>query len=611
MNKRQLEVIKSQMRDEERALKELKQVYNKALKDVEANIQVLRGRTDFENIQSIIYQTQYQEAIKAQIEARLDILNSQQFGKMSDYLSHCYESGFVGSMYDLHGQGIPIIAAIDESDVIRALQTDSKISGNLYTKLGVDTKELKDSIRANLSRGFSAGADWDVIARNLDTRMQIGFNRAARIVRTEGHRVRCEASFHAQQVAKSKGADVMKQWDATLDGRTRPNHRLLDGKIVEVDEPFEIDGNEAMYPGEFGVAREDVNCRCQALQRAKWALDEDELQTLKDRAEFYGLDKSDDFDDFRAKYLPAAKAEAEKEKTVGKANPITLDDFPLEMRNTAAKKKRTQQFIDYLNGVESADSDVIELYRMMGDLHSASMKGIDFDISYTADGHAVARWTNWQGKVVKTRVKVPKLTGDILDGQIETTAHEFGHVLDMYLADNPAKMKSGTMPRISKIFATRDETIGDEAKGLFASYHTQWKQIQDDVSARYKVLRTEQADLWQAKKISWSQYQKEYKRLIREEETERDYLSRNAAHGLNGLEDIYDALSWGRARDSGVVKYGHGSKYYRDAASRAEETFANFCALSVTHPELIEVLERDKPEVVAAFREMVKTVVGR
>ena len=140
MNKRQLEVIKSQMRDEERALKELKQVYNKALKDVKANIQVLRGRTDFENIQSIIYQTQYQEAIKAQIEARLDILNSQQFGKMSDYLSHCYESGFVGSMYDLHGQGIPIIAAIDESDVIRALQTDSKISGNLYTKLGVDTK---------------------------------------------------------------------------------------------------------------------------------------------------------------------------------------------------------------------------------------------------------------------------------------------------------------------------------------------------------------------------------------------------------------------------------------------------------------------------------------
>lgn len=316
MNKRQLEVIKSQMRDEERALKELKQVYNKALKDVEANIQVLRGRTDFENIQSIIYQTQYQEAIKAQIEARLDILNSQQFDKMSDYLSHCYESGFVGSMYDLHGQGIPIIAAIDESDVIRALQTDSKISGNLYTKLGVDTKELKDSIRANLSRGFSAGADWDVIARNLDTRMQIGFNRAARIVRTEGHRVRCEASFHAQQVAKSKGADVMKQWDATLDGRTRPNHRLLDGKIVEVDEPFEIDGNEAMYPGEFGVAREDVNCRCQALQRAKWALDEDELQTLKDRAAYYGLDKTQDFEDFTAKYLQAARPLAVVEAAV-------------------------------------------------------------------------------------------------------------------------------------------------------------------------------------------------------------------------------------------------------------------------------------------------------
>lgn len=357
MNKRQLEVIKSQMRDEERALKEIKQVYRKALKDVESNIQILRGRTDFENMQSIVYQTQYQEAIKAQIEARLDILNSQQFDKMSDYLTHCYESGFVGSMYDLHGQGIPIIAPIDEANVIRALQTDSKISGKLYTKLGADTQELKDSIRANLSRGFSSGADWNVIAKNLDSRMQIGFNRAARIIRTEGHRVRCEASFHAQQVAKSKGADIKKQWDATLDGRTRPNHRLLDGKIVEVDEAFEIDGNEAMYPGEFGIAREDVNCRCQALQRAKWALDEDELQTLKDRAEFYGLDKTQDFEDFTSKYLPAAKSEATKTAFQGIK---TLTDLANHLKN------------DYNASVDSAAIGKLDI-----DLVKEAMRGFD------------------------------------------------------------------------------------------------------------------------------------------------------------------------------------------------------------------------------------------
>jgi hypothetical protein len=36
-------------------------------------------------------------------------------------------------------------------------------------------------------------------------------------------------------------------------------------------------------------------------------LDEDELQTLKDRAAYFELDKSKDFEDFKEKYLKAAK----------------------------------------------------------------------------------------------------------------------------------------------------------------------------------------------------------------------------------------------------------------------------------------------------------------
>ena len=37
-------------------------------------------------------------------------------------------------------------------------------------------------------------------------------------------------------VAKKAGADVVKQWDATLDDRTREDHRTLDGTLAEVDE---------------------------------------------------------------------------------------------------------------------------------------------------------------------------------------------------------------------------------------------------------------------------------------------------------------------------------------------------------------------------------------
>ena len=63
-----------------------------------------------------------------------------------------------------------------------------------------------------------------------------------------------------------------------------------------------------MFPGDpSGGAAEVVNCRCALLQRARWALDENELKTLQDRAEFFELDKADTFEEYKKKYLKAAE----------------------------------------------------------------------------------------------------------------------------------------------------------------------------------------------------------------------------------------------------------------------------------------------------------------
>lgn len=97
------------------------------------------------------------------------------------------------------------------------------------------------------------------------------------------------------------GADVVKQWDSTLDGKTRRSHRELDGQIRELEEPFEVNGHKAMFPSGFGIPSEDIHCRCACLQRARWGLDESELEALKEKAEFHGLDKTKDFGDFKKK----------------------------------------------------------------------------------------------------------------------------------------------------------------------------------------------------------------------------------------------------------------------------------------------------------------------
>ena len=128
-------------------------------------------------------------------------------------------------------------------------------------------------------------------------------NNVYKITRTEGNRIQNLFAIDAAKKAKDKGANIVKQWDATLDSRTRPHNTMLDRQIRALNKPFEIAGRKAMYPSGFGIVAEDIHCRCALLQRATWTLDEKELQTLKDRAEFYKLDKTKDFNDFKRKYL--------------------------------------------------------------------------------------------------------------------------------------------------------------------------------------------------------------------------------------------------------------------------------------------------------------------
>lgn len=304
MNKAEKEVIQSQLDNEKAVLLDLKRQYARALRDINDKIRMLQSD---ELTQSRAYQIQYQKALKAQIEAILDKLQGDEFSSIQDYLSHSYTEAYVGTMYVLHGQGIPIITPIDQRAAVKAVVTDSKLSTNLYAALGYDMDKLKKHVREEITRGLASSLPYDQIARNVSMFSTLPLANAKRIVRTEGHRIQQASTEDARQAAKAKGADVVKQWDASLDGKTRPLHRALDGQIRETDEPFEVNGIKVNIPGAFGDPSQDCNCRCVALTRARAALDADELATLKQRAEFFGLDKTESFEDFKKKYLKASE----------------------------------------------------------------------------------------------------------------------------------------------------------------------------------------------------------------------------------------------------------------------------------------------------------------
>lgn len=308
MNKAQKEVQQSQLNEEKKMIRMLQRVYEQAKKDCEEKIRMLSARTDMENLQSIVYQKEYQQMLIDQLESALYDLQEGQFTSVSDYLEKSYVNGYVGMYYDLHiSSGIPLVIPINQQQVVKALKTDSKLSQGLYERLGEDVNYLKRSIRAELSRGISNGSTWNEmaahIAKGMNSPFRKAYNNAIRIARTEGHRIQNEAALDGQRGAKSKGADIVKQWDSTLDSRTRPEHRECDGQIREIDEPFDVGGEKMQAPGVGGSARNVCNCRCCLLQRAKWALDDDELKALEERAAYFELDKTKDFEEFKQKYL--------------------------------------------------------------------------------------------------------------------------------------------------------------------------------------------------------------------------------------------------------------------------------------------------------------------
>lgn len=304
MNKRQKEVLQANLETEKAVLKQLERHYKAALNDINLKLKIMQAD---ELTISRIYRIEHQKALKAQVEAILEKLHADEYTTISQFLSEAYTDAFVGTAYDLFGQGVPLIMPIDPKEAVKAIQTDSKINGDLYTALGVDTGKLKKSISSEITRGLASGMAYDEIARNISNASKAPLSRAKTIVATEAHRIQEASTYDAQKKAKSRGADVVRQWNSTLDGDTRSSHRKLDGQIREIDEPFEMDGKKAMYPGDFGDPAEDCNCRCVTNQRAKWNLGESELETLKERAEFFGLDKTEDFADFKKKYLDASK----------------------------------------------------------------------------------------------------------------------------------------------------------------------------------------------------------------------------------------------------------------------------------------------------------------
>lgn len=277
MKQYEKEVLQAQIDNEKAVLKRLEENYEDALAEINDKIAILLGRQDSDQ-QYVIYQVEFQKSLKKQIEAILETLHSNEFESISEYLTKSYNEGFLGTMYSLQNQGIPLAMPIDQAQVVAAVMHETKLSESLYASLGKDVVDLRKKIAGEISRGISTGMMYSEISRNISSWARIPKNNAMRIARTEGHRIQERATMDAHIKAKDKGAEVMKVWSAALDSRTRDTHMKIDGEIREVEEVF---SNGLLYPGDpRGRAEEVINCRCRCNSKGRWLLDANETKDL-------------------------------------------------------------------------------------------------------------------------------------------------------------------------------------------------------------------------------------------------------------------------------------------------------------------------------------------
>ena len=131
-------------------------------------------------------------------------------------------------------------------------------------KRGIDLAYGKKQISASVTSSILQGKSIPRIAKDLQTRIP-DMNKASaiRTARTAVTGAQNAGRMDSYVAAEKMGIKLKKSWLATIDGRTRHEHALLDGQTVDTDKPFKVDGYELMFPGDpSGPAHLTYNCRC-------------------------------------------------------------------------------------------------------------------------------------------------------------------------------------------------------------------------------------------------------------------------------------------------------------------------------------------------------------
>lgn len=560
------------------------------------------------------------EALKLQVQQSIEVMFGNQLDSIDSTMRQVYRSGYYHTAFEIQ-KGVGVgwdFTTLDDKQISKVINRPWAADGrNFSERVWGNRQKLVNELNQTLTQNIVLGKDPQKAIDEIARKMKTSKNAAGRLVMTE-------AAFFNSAAQKDCFAELdVEQFEvvATLDIHTSDICHEMDGKHFKMSE------------WQIGVTAPPFHVWCRSTTVPYF---DDEFDSVGERA-------ARDEETGKTYYVPADMTYKQWQKSFVQGDKTGLQESTLddtikakkEVKQVAEKlksenfpsaftakseMKNTQALIDYVNGLEGANANTVALFNRMGKLESVESNDIPFKISH-GKHHAVSTSSyTLTGELADVKINIPKLHGENLSGQVNTTLHEEMHLMDLYGRSDVKKSGnwfSTSRQSLVDKFKHTSSDMSDDVKKLFAEHDEKWKEVSSAVCDKYNSQITALNDAMMNRTFqgTYSDYKKQYSKLQSLLESERDYECRNImGGGIGNLQDIYDALSGGDFRDTGVVKYGHGGKYYQSVNSRVHETIANYAALSVTRPDLIDLLRADKPELVAeldaTIAELLKKVGG-
>lgn len=274
LNKWQRELIQLGLDNDAKRAKELQTMYRKLLRSLKSSIKDISVDEPYwRQIQRGYFQTMLDEIAHIIRDSGVEVVNYTK-----NALTIEFERGYDELFYLASQEGLELSFNYFPKEVLTQMLYQPLVGENFSTLLWNNTDELAQQVTRLLTVGIMQGTTNAKLAQQLAEIVNSDYYKASRIVRTESLRFHSLGQQESYKEANRLGLKAKKQWASVKDSRTRPSHRHLDGQSVGLEEYFTLDnGGRALGPRLFGIAGEDINCRCWTVAK----FDDTEIATKK------------------------------------------------------------------------------------------------------------------------------------------------------------------------------------------------------------------------------------------------------------------------------------------------------------------------------------------